>query len=185
MAEERRESPDSVALVYGLARTAYRDQFFQRDQQRTRCSALRAFAGILATLSIAAARDAHGSPLIFIGIIALIAAAGLFFAGIVWFSLDTTPRFRELADDYLSSSRRHAELQILGNPVGVLVGHSVALALEALQVGRQIERRPARLGKAHALGWEANMDDAAPLRAQELHRRHIVRVGAYEDGVVV
>ncbi len=29
------------------------------------------------------------------------------------------------------------------------------------------------------------MDDATPLRVQELHRRHIVRVGAYEDGVVV
>ena len=95
-------------------------QFAQRDQQRTRCSALLAFAGILATLSTSAARDAHGSLLIFIGIIALIAAAGLFFAGIVWFGLDTTPRFRKLADEYLLSSRRHAELQILGNTVSVI-----------------------------------------------------------------
>ena len=76
--------------------------------------------GVLATLSITAARDAHGSLLIFCGIIALIAAAGLFFAGIVWFSLDITPRVRELADDYLLSSRRHAELQILGNTVSVI-----------------------------------------------------------------
>jgi hypothetical protein len=59
---------------------------------------LLAFPGILATLSTTAARDAHGSVLIFVGIIALIAAAGLFFAGIVWFNLDTTPRFRKLAD---------------------------------------------------------------------------------------
>ena len=120
MAEERRESGDSVALVYGLARAAYRDQFAQRDQQRTRCGTLLAFAGILATLSTTVARDAHGSLLIFIGIIALIAAAGLFFAGIIWFSVDTTPRFRELADDYLLSSRRDAELQILGNTVDVI-----------------------------------------------------------------
>ena len=76
MVAGRGESPDSVTLVYGLARTAYRDQFAQRDQQRTRCSALLAFAGILATLSTGAARDAHGSLLIFIGITALIAAAG-------------------------------------------------------------------------------------------------------------
>lgn len=120
MADERPRSHDSVELIYGLARAAYRDQFAQRDQQRTRCSALLAFAGILATLSLTAARDAHGSLLIFIGIIALITAAGLFFAGIVWFSLDTTPRFRELADDYLLSSRRDAELQILGNTVSVI-----------------------------------------------------------------
>ena len=120
MAEERRGSRDSVELIYGLARAAYRDQFAQRDQQRTRCGTLLAFAGILATLSITAARDAHGSLLIFIGIIALIAAAGLFFAGIIWFSLDITPRVRELADDYLLSSRRHAELQILGNTVSVI-----------------------------------------------------------------
>lgn len=80
MAEERRGSHDSVELVYGLARASYRDQFSQRDQQRTRCGALLAFAGILATLSITAARDAHGSLLIFVGIIALITAAGLFFA---------------------------------------------------------------------------------------------------------
>ena len=120
MAEEREGSHDSVALVYGLARTAYRDQFAQRDQQRTRSSALLAFAGILAALSITAARDAHGSLLIFVGIIALLAAAGLFFAGIVWFSLDLTPRVRELANDYLLSSRRDAELQILGNTVSVI-----------------------------------------------------------------
>ncbi len=120
MAEERRGSHDSVDLVYGLARAAYRDQFAQRDQQRTRCGTLLAFAGILATLSTTAAREAHGSLLIFVGIIALIAAAGLFFAGIVWFNLDTTPRFRELADDYLFSSRRDAELQILGNTVSVI-----------------------------------------------------------------
>ena len=120
MAEERGESHDSVALVYGLARTAYRDQFAQCDQQRTRCSALLAFAGILATLSITAARDAHGSLLIFVGIIALIAAAGLFFAGIVWFSLEITPRFWKLADEYLLSSRRDTELQILGNTVSVI-----------------------------------------------------------------
>ena len=120
MAEERRESGDSVALVYGLARAAYRDQFAQRDQQRTRCSALLAFAGILATLSITAARDAHGSLLIFIGIVALIAAAGLFFAGIVWFSLEITPRFWKLADEYLLSSRRDTQLQILGNTVSVI-----------------------------------------------------------------
>ena len=120
MVAERGESHDSVALVYGLARTAYRDQFAQRDQQRTRCGTLLAFAGILATLSITAARDAHGSLLIFIGIIALLAAAGLFFAGIVWFNLDITPRVRELADDYLLSSRRDAELQILGNTVSVI-----------------------------------------------------------------
>jgi len=117
----------SVALVYGLARTAYRDQFAQRDQQRTRCSALLAFAGILATLSITAARDAHGSLLIFIGIIALIAAAGLFFAGIIWFSLEITPRFRKLADDYLFSSRRDTELQILGNTVDVIRGNERTL----------------------------------------------------------
>lgn len=120
MAEERRGSHDSVELVYGLARAAYRDQFSQRDQQRTRCGALLAFAGILATLSITAARDAHGSLLIFVGIIALITAAGLFFAGIVWFSLETTPRFRQLADQYLLSSPRDTELQILGNTVGVI-----------------------------------------------------------------
>lgn len=120
MADELSRSHDSVELIYGLARAAYRDQFAQRDQQRTRCSALLAFAGILATLSITATQDAHGSLLIFIGIIALITAAGLFFAGIVWFSLDTTPRFRELADDYLLSSRRDAELQILGNTVSVI-----------------------------------------------------------------
>ena len=120
MTEERRGSHDSVELVYGLARAAYRDQFSQRDQQRTRCGTLLAFAGILATLSIAAARDAHGSLLIFVGIIALIAAAGLFFAGIIWFSLDITPRVRELADDYLLSSRSDAELQILGNTVDVI-----------------------------------------------------------------
>jgi len=120
MAEERRGSQDSVELIYGLARAAYRDQFAQRDQQRTRCGTLLAFAGILATLSITAARDAHGSLLIFIGIIALIAAAGLFFAGIIWFSLDITPRVRELADEYLLSSRRDAELQILGNTVSVI-----------------------------------------------------------------
>ena len=102
MVAERGESHDSIALVYGLARTAYRDQFAQRDQQRTRCGTLLAFAGILATLSITAARDPHGSLLIFAGIIALIAAAGLFFAGIVWFNLDITPRVRELADEYLS-----------------------------------------------------------------------------------
>jgi len=47
---------------------------------------------------------------IFIGIIALIAAAGLFFAGIVWFSLEITPRFWKLADEYLLSSRRDTEL---------------------------------------------------------------------------
>ena len=120
MAEERRGSRDSVELIYGLARAAYRDQFAQRDQQRTRCGTLLAFAGILATLSITAARDAHGSLLIFIGIIALIAASGLFFAGIIWFSLDITPRVRELADEYLLSSRRDAELQILGNTVSVI-----------------------------------------------------------------
>ncbi len=120
MVAERGESPDSVALVYGLARAAYRDQFAQRDQQRTRCSALLAFAGILATLSITAARDAHGSLLIFIGIVALIAAAGLFFAGIVWFSLEITPRFWKLADEYLLSSRRDTQLQILGNTVSVI-----------------------------------------------------------------
>lgn len=120
MAEERRGSHDSVELVYGLARAAYRDQFSQRDQQRTRCGALLAFAGILATLSITAARDAHGSLLIFVGIIALITAAGLFFAGIVWLSLETTPRFRQLSDQYLLSSPRDTELQILGNTVGVI-----------------------------------------------------------------
>jgi hypothetical protein len=120
MAEDRCGSRDSVELVYGLARAAYRDQFSQRDQQRTRCGALLAFAGILATLSIAAARDAHGSLLIFCGIIALIAAEGLFFAGIIWFSLETTPRFRQLADQYLLSSRRDTELQILGNSVSVI-----------------------------------------------------------------
>ena len=120
MVAESGESHDSVALVYGLARAAYRDQFAQRDQQRTRCGTLLAFAGILATLSITAARDAQGSLLIFCGIIALIAAAGLFFAGIVWFSLEITPRFWKLADEYLLSSRRHAELQILGNTVGVI-----------------------------------------------------------------
>ena len=103
MSEERHGSRDSVELVYGLARAAYRDQFAQRDQQRTRCGALLAFAGILATLSVTAARDARGSVLIFVGIVALITAAGLFFAGIVWFSLDTTPRFRKLADQYLLS----------------------------------------------------------------------------------
>ena len=92
MSEERHGSRDSVELVYGLARAAYRDQFAQRDQQRTRCGALLAFAGILATLSVTAARDARGSVLIFVGIVALITAAGLFFAGIVWFSLDTTRR---------------------------------------------------------------------------------------------
>jgi hypothetical protein len=92
MAEERRESRDSVELVYGLARRAYGDQFAQRDQQRTRCGALLAFAGILATLSASAARDAHGSIVIFIGIVALITAAGLFFAGIVWFNLGNTVR---------------------------------------------------------------------------------------------
>jgi len=127
MAEEREGSHDSVALVYGLARTAYRDQFAQRDQQRTRCGTLLAFAGILATLSITAARDAHGSILIFVGIIALLAAAGLFFAGIVWFNLETTPRFRKLADEYLLSSRRHAELQILGNTVDVIRGNERTL----------------------------------------------------------
>jgi hypothetical protein len=68
----------------------------------------------------AAARDAHGSLLIFIDIIALIAAAGLFFAGIVWFSLEITPRFWKLADEYLLSSRRDTELQILGNTVSVI-----------------------------------------------------------------
>jgi hypothetical protein len=127
MAEERRGSHDSVDLVYGLARAAYRDQFSQRDQQRTRCSALLAFAGILATLSITAARDSHESLLIFVGIIALIAAAGLFFAGIVWFSLEITPRFRKLADDYLLSSRRDTELQILGNTVDVIRGNERTL----------------------------------------------------------
>lgn len=120
MAEERRGSHDSVELIYGLARASYRDQFSQRDQQRTRCGALLAFAGILATLSITAARDAHGSLLIFVGIIALITAAGLFFAGIVWFSLESTPRVRQLADQYLLSSPRDTELQILGNTVGVI-----------------------------------------------------------------
>ena len=120
MAEERGGSHDSVELVYGIARAAYRDQFSQRDQQRTRCGALLAFAGILATLSITAARDARGSLLIFIGIIALITAAGLFFAGIVWFSLETTPSVRRLADQYLLSSPRDTELQILGNTVGVI-----------------------------------------------------------------
>ena len=84
MAEERGESHDSVALVYRLARAAYRDQLAQRDQQRTRCETLLAFAGI------------------------------------VWFSLDTTPRFRKLADEYLLWSRRDAELQILGNTVDVI-----------------------------------------------------------------
>ena len=120
MVAESGESHDSVALVYGLARAAYRDQFAQRDQQRTRCGTLLAFAGILATLSITAARDAQGSLLIFCGIIALIAAAGLFFAGIIWFSLETTPRFRKLADEYLLSSRRDTELQVLGNTVSVI-----------------------------------------------------------------
>ena len=120
MAAGRGEPQDSVALVYGLARTAYRDQFAQRDQQRTRCGTLLAFAGNLATLSTSAARDAHGSILIFVGIIALIATAGLFFAGIVWFSLEITPRFWKLADEYLLSSRRDTELQILGNTVGVI-----------------------------------------------------------------
>lgn len=98
MAEERRGSHDSVELVYGIARAAYRDQFSQRDQQRTRCGALLAFAGILATLSISAARDAHGSLLIF----------------------ETTPRVRQLADQHLLSSPRDTELQILGITVGVI-----------------------------------------------------------------
>jgi hypothetical protein len=78
MAEDSGESRDSVELVYGLARVAYRDQFAQRDQQRTRCGTLLAFTGILATLSTTAAHDARGSLLIFVGIIALIASAGLF-----------------------------------------------------------------------------------------------------------
>jgi len=69
MVEERRESRDSVDLVYGLARAAYCDQFAQRDQQRTRCGALLAFAGI------------------------------------VWFSLEITPRVRQLADQHLLSNR--------------------------------------------------------------------------------
>ena len=120
MAEEQRGPRDSVDLVYGIARAAYRDQFSQRDQQRTRCGALLAFAGILATLSMSAARDAHGSLLIFMGIIALIAAAGLFFAGIVWFSLDITPRVRQLADEHLLSSPRDTQLQVLGNTVSVI-----------------------------------------------------------------
>ena len=47
-------------------------------------------------------------------------AAGLFFAGIIWFSLEITPRFWKLADEYLLSSRRDTELQILGNTVGVI-----------------------------------------------------------------
>jgi len=51
------------------------------------------------------------------------------------------------------------------------------LPLKARRVGRQIERRPARLGQTHAPGREAGVDDAAPLRAQELYRRHMVRVG--------
>lgn len=124
---EEHGSRDSVELVYGLARAAYRDQFAQRDQQRTRCGALLAFAGILATLSITAARDAHGSILIFVGIVALITAAGLFFAGIVWFSLDTTPRFRKLADQYLLSNPRDTELQILENTIGVINRNERAL----------------------------------------------------------
>jgi hypothetical protein len=62
----------------------------------------------------------NGSPLVFIGIIALIAAAGLFFAGIVWFSLEITPRVRQLAHEHLLSSPRDTELQILGNTVSVI-----------------------------------------------------------------
>ena len=120
MVAEREESHDSVALVYGLARTAYRDQFAQRDQQRTRCSALLAFAGILATLSITAARGAHG--------ISSSSAAS---------SLSSRPRGSSSPASFGSASRsRHAsgssktsissqagatpELQILGNTVGVI-----------------------------------------------------------------
>jgi len=47
MAEERRRSLDSIELIDGLGRAAYRDQFAQRDQQRTRCGTLLAFVGIV------------------------------------------------------------------------------------------------------------------------------------------
>jgi len=63
-------------------------------------------------------------------------------------------RHRHRGTQRLALSARVASTQ--ASQFELLVGRIVTLALEALQVGRQIERRPARLGKAHALGWEAN-----------------------------
>ena len=102
MAEERRRSLDSIELIDGLARAAYRDQFAQRDRQRTRCGTLLAFVGI------------------------------------VWSSLEITPRVRELADDYLLSSRRHAELQILGNTVSVIRRSERTLSNAKVEASRHL-----------------------------------------------
>ncbi len=148
MTKERRGSHDSVALVYGIARAAYRDQFSQRDQQRTRCGALLAVAGILATLSITAAGDAHGSLLIFCGIVALICAAGLFFAGIVWFNLETTPRG-----------------QILGNTVSGYTTHRSTSRVPATSgdvMGKLATTKPSDTGTGDDSDKTPQRDKAEP-----------------------
>ena len=79
----------SGPLIYEIARGRQRDQLAQREAYRTRSGSLLAFAGILATLSIATT-SVHGhSLLVGAGVLALIIAAALFFAVIVWFNRHT------------------------------------------------------------------------------------------------
>jgi hypothetical protein len=117
----------SGSLIYEIARGRQCDQLAQREAYRTRSGSLLAFAGILATLSIATT-SVHGhSLLVGAGVLALIIAAALFFAVIVWFNLKATPRLRPLFEDYAGKHEDHTRFHITGNLIDAVEDNEATL----------------------------------------------------------